>query len=306
MVLIELAKKSKDIIKPFGSTEVLLYYGIVAEKLKNYLKDKEIATKIWLPNANMPFFLKRGSKSEPLYIDEFKVDEKLLETRKRIEKLSDAKNELTKTQIKIWDYFVPRKLIDFFYAANKEGKGKDIERIFFDIDRGNISSEGARNATKELVDAINSDDKFWDLVKGDLFVLWTGSSFHIIIFLNKNVNNGFYERYISYSKDEPLASFTGRWAKKINGKFKFTITGGHEKIKNGINIDPSQTPSGKLARSPFSLHMKDARTIDGVALPLNDDMLKSKSLINELKKYSPRKVVDELKELAKRFPKQVR
>ena len=306
MGLIELSKKSKDIIKPFGSIEVLLYYGIVAEKLKNYLKGKEIATKIWLPNVRMPFFLKRGSKSEPLFIEEFKVDEKLLEIRKKIEKLGDAKKELTKTQIKIWDYFVPRKLIDFFYATNKEGKGKENERIFLDIDRGDMSSEEARKVAKELVDAINSDDKFWSLAKGNLFVLWTGSSFHVIIFLDKNVSNEFYEKYISYSKDEPLASFTGRWAKKINEKFKFTITGGHEKIKNGINIDPSQTPSGKLARAPFSLHMKDARTIDGVALPLTEDMLKSKSLINELREYSPKKVVDSLNELAKRFPKQMR
>jgi len=243
MPLIEIAKKSKNIIKPFGHTDVLLYYGIVAEKLKKYLKDKEIATKIWLPNARMPFFLKRGSKSEPLYIDEFKVDEKFLEIRKNIHKLNDARAKLTKTQIKIWDYFVPRKLLDFFYATNKEGKGKSLERIYFDIDRGNISSEESIKVTKEFVDIIKGDNKFWDLIKGKLFVLWTGSSFHVNIFLNKNVSNAFYEKYISYSKDEPLASFTGRWAKKINEKFKFKVNGGHEKIKKGVNIDPSQTPS---------------------------------------------------------------
>ena len=61
-----------------------------------------------------------------------------------------------------------------------------------------------------------------------------------------------------------------------------------------------------MARAPFSLHMKDARTIDGVAIPLTEDMLKSKSLINELREYSPKKVVDSLNELAKRFPKQMR
>ena len=308
MGLLELSEKIKDIIRPFGQTDVLLYYGIVAEKLKKYLAGKEIAAKNWLGKKGfMPYLIKRGSKLEPLYIEEFKeITLEFLEARHKLENLNAAKGKISKTQAKIWDYFLPRHLSDLFYATNNEKAKKPIERIFFDIDRGDVKAEDAQKATAELIDIIKADDKFWDLVKGELFVMWTGNSFHVYVFLKKEIPISIYDGYIAYSKNEPMAGFTGRWAKKVSDELKIKVIGGHEKQKGMINIDPSQTPSGKLCRSLFSLHMKDENTIDGVALPLSLDMVKGKSLINELGKYTPKRVVDELNKLAKNLPKKFR
>lgn len=294
-----------DIIKPYGHTDILFYYSTVAKKLVKFLKGKEIATKILLPKGPMPFFLKRGSKQEPLYIEGFlkAVTPEFLEIRKNIERLGDAKPKLNKLQINVWEYFVPRKLVNFYYATNKEGAGKPIERIFFDIDRKEIIAEKAQQVTKLLIDLILKDKEFKKLIKFKLFVMWTGSSFHVYLFLDKPVTTDFYNKYLHFSKNDPLASFTGRWAKEIKEKLKINVIGGHEKIKNTINIDPSQTPSGKLARAPFCLHFKDAGTVDGIAIPLTVDMLNDKGLVKKLKAYTPKKVVDELEKLAKRLPK---
>jgi hypothetical protein len=68
-------------------------------------------------------------------------------------------------------------------------------------------------------------------------------------------------------------------------------------------IDPSQTPSGKLARTPFSLHMSDYKTVNGVAIPLEVEMLAENKLVEELRAYTPDKVVEEIDDLAKRLPK---
>ena len=103
-----------------------------------------------------------------------------------------------------------------------------------------------------------------------------------------------------------MESFTGRWASELNKKFRFKVVGGHEKIKKGINIDPSQTPSGKLCRAPFSLHMKNEKEVDGVAIPLEINDLNDKNLINKLKSYTPEKVVKEIDKLSKKLPKRFR
>ena len=83
----------------------------------------------------------------------------------------------------------------------------------------------------------------------------------------------------------------------------FRVVGGHEKLKNAIVVDPSQTPGGKLARAPFSLHLKDPKTVNGVAIPLTTEMLADDDLIRNLGSYTPDKVIDELHELGKRVPK---
>ena len=97
-------------------------------------------------------------------------------------------------------------------------------------------------------------------------------------------------------------SFTGRWAASIDKKLKFKVVGGHQKVKGAVIIDPSQTPSGKLCRIPFDLHLKDARTIDGIAIPLTEKMLDDKNLVKKLKAYTPKKVVGEIDKLAKNLP----
>jgi len=303
MTLADLAKKSENILKPFGHTDVLLYYGIVAQKLKKYLKGKKLAAKIWLPSGNLPFFIRRGSKDEPLYIEELceGATEHLLEIRREIENLKDAESKLSKTEAKVWHYFVPRKLIDFFYATNDESAGKDINRIFFDIDKSDLNAEKAQEVARMLIELIEKDSELKKIIKFKTFVMWTGSSFHVYLLLDKKIKNSDYEKYFAYNKDTPLESFTGRWAEKIKKQSKINVKGGHEKTKAWINIDPSQTPSGKLCRAPFGLHMKDAKTVDGVAIPLKKEMLSEKNLVKELQKYTPEKVIRELNELAKRL-----
>jgi len=73
--------------------------------------------------------------------------------------LQDVKKQLNATQILIRQYFFPRKLINFFYACNNE-YGKDIERIFIDIDRQNNTPDDARKVVLELVKTIKSDKSF--------------------------------------------------------------------------------------------------------------------------------------------------
>ncbi|MBU0477468.1 hypothetical protein KKC91_02740, partial [bacterium] len=72
MDIIEFAKTTKDVLRPFGDIEVLLYYAAVSKKLAKYLEGKEIASKNWLGKKGfLPTLIKRGSKLEPLYINEF-------------------------------------------------------------------------------------------------------------------------------------------------------------------------------------------------------------------------------------------
>ena len=290
-------KDVKDILSPFGSLDVLHYYVVVSQKLEKFLGRKEIAVKVWLPKpGRMPFFLKRGSNSPPLYARNMRaVDEKMLRLRAG-HGLGEAKNKLTKKQILIWEYFVPRKLMDFFYACNNEGQDKKIERIFIDIDKGKeIKPEIAQEVVKELVGIIKKDGDFNKLIKYRIFIMWTGNSFHVYLLLKKPVNLDFYSKYLAYHKDNPAGSFTGRWAAQIKEKTGMNVQGGHEKTSQHIIIDPSGTPSGKLARCPFSLHMKSASEVDGVAVPLSADDLSRENLVAELKKLTPEKVIKDIR-----------
>ncbi|MEM5793287.1 MAG: hypothetical protein QXY45_02920 [Candidatus Aenigmatarchaeota archaeon] len=299
--ILKMAKNFDDILKPFGEIDLLLFYGIVGEKLRKFLKNRELATKIWMPNDI--YLIKRGTKLEPLFIDEFleSITLDFLERRKK--HLEEVRKELTPGQIKVWQYFFPRKLMDFFYATNSE-KGKNIDRIFFDIDRGfGVSSEEAQQVTLEFVKVIKEDESIKDLISGEPFVSWTGSSFHVYLFLKKPKPPSFYEKNIQYLKSRPDEGLTSKWCKILNKKFNNVIPG-HEKIKGKINIDPSQTPPGKLCRVPLgSLHMKDAKTIDGISIPLKVDMLEDEKLVGELKNYSPKILLESIDDLTKRLPK---
>ncbi len=292
----------RDVLKPFGCLDVLDYYSRVAAKLARFLKGRELSTKIWIPGG--PKLLKRGSQLEPLYIEELagNVDDEFLRIRSK-NSLPEARERITPVQERIWKYFFPRKLCDFLYATNREGPGRDIDRIFFDIDRNGPGPEEARIAAQKLLEIILDDSEFKASVgKGRPFLMWTGRSFHVYYLLEKPVPNHVYDRHVHFSKSSPLESFTGRWADRIAGETGLRVAGGHEKKKGFIVIDPSQTPSGKLARSPFSLHMKDARTIDGVALPVETQRIHEKGLLKDLSSYTPQKVLEELDELAKAIP----
>ncbi len=303
--LVKLAK-DRDIVKPFGHTDVLLLYGLAGEKLKKFLRGKELASKVWLPKGNIKYFLNRGSKKPPLFIDDFvrAITPEFLELRSG-HHLKEVESEITENQKLVWSYFPPRKLIDFFYATNSEGAGKPIDRVFFDIDRGkDTSPENAGNVTKLLCEKIRKDKELEKLTgKADPFVSWTGNSFHVYIMLGKPRPNSFYEKNFMFSKNDPLASFTGRWAGQIKNELKINVAGGHEKLPNVISIDPSQTPSGKLARVPLgSLHMEDAGTIDGISIPVTEKMLDDSDLTKKLKELKPKYVIDNPDKLEERLP----
>jgi hypothetical protein len=304
--LLDFAKEVKDVVRPFGDIDVLLLYGIAGGKLKRFLKGKELASKVWLPQGNIKYFLNRGSNKPKLFIEDFigAITPEFLEIRNK-HHLKDVEKQLTEKQKIVWSYFPPRKLMDFFYAANCEGAGKPLDRIFFDMDRGQgVTSEDAQKVTKLFCEIVRKDKELEKLIgKNEPFVSWTGSSFHIYIMLDKARPGSFYDKYFMFSKNDPLASFTGRWAEQIKKELKINVMGGHEKLPKVLSIDPSQTPSGKLARVPLgSLHMKDARTIEGISLPINESMLSDSNLPNKLKKVKPNYVIENLERLAKMLP----
>lgn len=272
--------------------DVLDYYSQVSLYLIKFLKGRELATKTQLPGFE---FLKRGSKDKPLFIEDMKkVDSKMLSLRTK--HLDEAKQELNKKQVLIWQYFVPRKPVNFFYATNGENPGKDIDRIFIDIDRQSHSSDDARKVALGLINIIKNDEEFGKLLKFTVFVMWTGSSFHVYLLLNKKINLDFYQKYLSYGKKDE--SFIEKWAKEVSKETGIIVKAGHEREKEAIILDSSNTPSGKLARVPFSLHMK-GNVIDGVAAPVSEKQLEDNKLMLDLEKLTPDKVLENIEDYKK-------
>lgn len=303
--LMDMIKRADDPIRPFGEVDVLPYYGTLAPYLVKYLRDKEIAAKIWLREGYVLRVLKRGSKDQPLFIEEMAdaVTPELIELRRTAGELKKVRSEITEKQALTWSYFVPRRLIDFLYATNKEGEGKEIDRVFLDIDRGEgTSARDSLQIAKLLLDEISGDEEMGEYMKGEPYLSWTGASFHLLFELKRPQPASFYHRYLEVSGVKKLDTSSARWIESIKKNTDIPVVGGHEKVKNAISIDPSQTPSGKLCRVPLgALHMKDASTVDGVSVPLKPDMLEE-SIIGELEAYTPAKIVDVLPELAKRLP----
>lgn len=296
----------RDPIRPYGEIDVLLYYGALAPYLVDYLRGREIASKIWLPKGNVGQFLRRGSKDKPLYVEDLVagITPALMDVRRRVKELKGARAEITEKQATIWSYFVPRKLIDFFYATNGEGERKPIDRVFFDIDRGEGMTAGdALHVTRLLLEEIRGDEGMGSLMKGEPYVAWTGASFHVLLELKKAQPASFHDRYLGVSAVKALDTPAGRWLERIKKSARVPVVGGHVKARGAIAIDPSQTPSGKLCRVPLgSLHMKDATTVDGVSVPLARDMLEE-GVIRDLQSYTPERILEELPELAKRLPR---
>lgn len=280
----------KGILYSSGQIDCLSYYRKIFSKLKNFLGNREIATKIYL-KGNIPYIIKRGSKDEPLFINELKINDKFIELRKA-EDLEDVRNKLNKTEEKIWHYFVPRKITEMHYACNYE-QGKAIDRIFIDIDRGKrYSTEDSRKVALELVNCIKSDKELKKNVKFKTLILWTGKSFHIYLIFNKKFPVSFYNNFFSWNKNGK--TFTEKWADIISQKTGIKVEAHHEKEANKIILDTSATPPGKLARCPFSLHVSAKGEIDGVSVPLKKNDLKRKNIINELLSLTPDKVVNNL------------
>jgi len=264
--IVDFLLEKNDVLRPFGQLDVLGYYAAVSGKLRHFLGQREIATKIWIPDG--PTLLKRGSLLRPLTAGEIvdNVDEDFLGMRAKIKSLPAARGKFPAVKERIWEYFFLHKLCDFFYAANFEGQGKKMGRIFYDIDRGpEFTVWDAARVAASLLEHIRSDDEFGSAIgKNIQFAMFTGSSFHIYLLLKKPIEPASYDSHIQFSEKDPGAGFTARWAEKISAETGIRVRGGHEKTRGAINIDPSQTPSGKLARCPLSLHMGDAKTVDEI------------------------------------------
>ncbi|MBN1455451.1 MAG: hypothetical protein JW945_04290 [Methanomicrobia archaeon] len=309
MSLVRFARQRGDILKPYGQIDVLLLYAIVAAKIGPYLEGRELASRIWLPKkgGGRPYIIKRGSKDEPLSANELveAVTPEFLKIRADEEKLSRAEEDLTPVQRKVWRYFVPRKLINFFYATNTEDLSGSIDRVFLDLDRGpGITAAQAHAATTLLLELIRSEDELMDLTGGKRpFTYWTGNSFHVILLLKDAQPHSFYDEQFKYRKSDPEGSFTGRWAKQINDRVDFEVAGGHEKKMHRLNIDPSQTPPGKLCRVPLgSVHVSDPETIDGFSIPVTNRMLKRNNLTEMLINLQATDILSEINKLAARVP----
>jgi hypothetical protein len=67
-------------------------------------------------------------------------------------------------------------------------------------------------------------------------------------------------------------------------------------------LDTSNTPPGKLARAPFSLHIKDSKTIDGICIPVSQEELADPKLINKLGKLTPEIIQKNIDKYVKLLP----
>jgi hypothetical protein len=124
-----------------------------------------------------------------------------------------------------------------------------------------------------------------------------------MIFLDEPKEASFYAKHFQYSKNDPLASYTGRWTEKMTGSVEFKVSGGHEKRDGVLTINPSQTPSGKLCRAPLgSLHMKDANTVDDVSIPVTEKMLWEKGITEKLAGYAPKDALENIEKHARDLP----
>ena len=274
-----------DLLHPYWNLDILWRYGKVAPYLQDFLWTKEIASKIVWENFVL---LERGTKNPPVFIKDFNgIDENFLKLRAN-HHLDEVREQLSDKQILLRKYFVPRKLVNFFYACNNE-YGNTMDRIFIDIDRQDNSADNARKVTWELIKIILSDKQFTELIDYKPVILRTWSSFHIYLLLKKNIDHIFYDTYLSYGKNKEQR-FISKRAAEASKTTKLKVFAWHERKKWAIILDTSNTPPGKLARVPFSLHIKDSTTIDGIAVPISQTELSDTKLINKLQKLTPESI----------------
>lgn len=176
-----------------------------------------------------------------------------------------------------------------------------IDRIFIDIDRQTNSADDARKVVRELIKIFSSDKQFTKLISYKTVILRTGSSFHIYLLLKKPIDHIFYDTYLSYGKGKE-DSFPTKRAKQVSEATKLNIIAGHERRKGAIILDTSNTPPGKLARCPFSLHIKDFKTIDGITVPVSQEELDDPKLISKLQKLTPEMIRKDIERYKKLLP----
>jgi len=284
-------KEDKNILNKSEQLDCLSYYKEIFEKkksfLKKFLKDKEIATKIYLPEEEF-YLIKRGSKEESLYFSEINISDNFMKLRKS-DDLKDVRNRVSKKQEKIWHYFVPRKMIEMHYACNNE-KGSKMNRIFIDIDPGKkFGAEEGRKVILELLKEIKKDGEFNKKFDFKTQVLWTGKGFHLYLLLKKEHSKKVYQKHFSWGEDKK--TFIEKWAKNISKSLKLKVKAGHERKKDKIILDTSATPPGKLARCPYSLHLDEKGKLIGVCVPVKEKCLEDKNIIKKLKKLNLKKTI---------------
>lgn len=303
MTLRAYARRVDDVLFPAGQLDVCLLYGLMAAANSAYLGDRELASKVHLPDG--PTLIKRGSDLPPLTAAELRsaVDETFIDRRRGHDSLDDARDALTDQQAKVWRYFLPRKYCELHYATNYEGEGRPIDRIFFDIDRGpETTAEEALAVTRRFVEFLDSDADAQGVTDA-MVISFTGNSFHVDLLLDGSYPPEFYAETVFTSETADLDTITDRAVGAVRDAVDVPVVGGHARQAGTVNIDPSQTPSGKLNRVPLgSLHLADADTVDGISVPVTRGELFEPDVISTVTAYTPRAVLDELDELAAKLP----
>ncbi len=276
----------KGVLYSTGQLDCLAYYSKVFPKIKRFVGDRELATKTFIPQSNIPFILHRGSDDPALRLSDIKITQGFL--KKRLgKKLHQVEKELNETQKLIWRYFVPRKFMELHYACNYEGAGKSFNRVFIDIDAGkNIQESKYIEVVKQLLKEIKKDKDLKKLTSFRIYLLWTGKSMHIYLLLNKKLPHTAYNKYFAFTKN----TLTNKWAQNISKQTNIKVKAGHQRTSGTIILDTSATPSGKLARCPYSLHLNSKGKFDGISVPLKESDLKM-GIFNKLKKLTPEKAL---------------
>jgi hypothetical protein len=301
--LLEYARSSGDVLRPYGEPDLLAYYGLIAPKLEAYLHGRELATRTWVPQGRIRSVVKRGSHAPPLYIWQLAraVTPEMMAARAKFAGLEAARHVLSADQALVWYYFPPRRFVEFHYATNRDGEGREINRVFYAIGLGRgVTAEDAIEVAALLAQAAMDDDQVRELTREKPFVSWTGNSFHLTLFLKEKQPARFYRDQLEYSGQG--RTLTDRLIDRVIKEAKVPVNGGHNRLPGHVTIDPSQTPSGHLCQVPLgSLHMSDAGTVDGVSVPLTPDML-HREAVAWIQSYTPGRIIDELDELARRLP----
>jgi hypothetical protein len=299
----EYAVSADDVLRPYGELDVLAYYGLIAQKLETYLHGRELATRIWPPQAKIRSIIIRSPYSHPLFIQQLAhaVTPEMMSARAKFKNLEAAKHALSPDQALVWLYFPSRRMIELYYATNREGEGREINRVVYDIARGKgVSAEDAMDVAALLANAAMEDDMVRGLASGKPFVSWTGNSFQLTLLLKAMQPARFFNDQLIYTGRGN--TLTDRLVNRVIKEAKVSVTGGPVRAAGYVVIDPSPTPSGHLCEVPLgSLHMKDAMTLEGVSVPLEPDMLR-RGEVDDLQSYTPQRVIDELDQLAKRLP----
>lgn len=270
----------KGVLYSSGQLDCLSYYIKVLPKIKKFVGDRELATKTYVPKAIPPFILHRGSKDPALKASDIKVTQAFL--KKRVgKKLHQVEKDLSEKDQLVWRYFVPRKLVEMHYACNYEGAGKSFDRVFIDVDAGKgVDDTKYAAVVKQLLKEIRSDKT----ISGQIKLIWTGKGIHVYLMLSGKKPHSFYDKYFAFGKN----TLTTKWAKAISEKTKVKTKAGHERTPNTVILDTSATPSGKLARVPYSLHLSSKGVLNGVSVPIKEKDLDN---LNSLKNLTPDKAL---------------